>query len=510
MAQIEKDLIVPIEDHLGNTRYEALYRREFDSYITVPRHYGIQLYGLPDMACLFDGTVIEESHLSVVRFELYDAQRLCIKALRERFFTAKQMAEGSAGCVLNLACGKGKTHIGIQRIKDVGRRTIVVCHSNVSVSQWRKNIARSLPRLSVSEFHGGGSFPTTDVVIATIHPLVLPSSIERYDKKAFFDWISSFGHVIYDEIHIFGSPKFSLVFDLFKARAHLGLSATPERSDGMNIAFRWKIGPILDAKEELNIAPPTFEVTVYPITATGAASRSRPTDEHREGSYAAMVKTLTLSESRVAVLIETMKKHFREHQLGEENMLIFCNYIEEVNFLFDRLVPAFAAEAMTPAAGAASAGGGAMTIGRIYENVDADAISLLADTARILICTYKKGGTAFSPIRFRSIVIWSPTRAMVTQAVGRVQRWRDEEGMELGPEGSWNALPRTIYDFADTHTIASQQYYNSSMENGHLIPGRRRVYLSAGYRIHSTKETKEMCQKAKEVRDMFASIGLGK
>jgi hypothetical protein len=484
---IKKDLTIEILDHIGNTLYIPLYKEE-KYYFKVPRLYGFAQYGLPRFARMATGVDIDPSHLRNVRFALYPAQQQCVNAIQAKYFTKERISSGFAGCVLNLACGKGKTHIGIQRCLDVGKRTIVICHSNVSVTQWITNFKRSLPGLTISEFHGGALFPQTDVVIATIHPLSLDRSIARYDKTLFEDWLATFGQVIYDEIHIFGASKFSAIFDKVLPAVQLGLSATPERSDGMEKVFELKVGPILDAQKDLGITPPSFDVTVYPLTPP-TPPKLAASAERRNGAYATMIKTLTLSEFRMDFLIEKMKAHFA--RIPNDNFLIFCNYIEEVEFVYQHLIQIFPA----------------LYIDRVYGDVCAEAIAMMADTARILICTYKKGGTAFSPLRFRALIVWSPTRAMITQAVGRIQRWRDEEGIELGPEGSWNALPRTIYDIIDQNTASSGQYYSDSNENGHVILSRHKAYLNAGYRVFKPREAGTMTNMAEETAALFSSVG---
>lgn len=488
MPTIRKDLTVELEDHFNNIITIILFELT-PTHIKLPRLYGLSKYGSPRFQRLTDGTDCDPSHFSDVRFKLYDAQQQCVDALRSKFFTDEQRKSGTAGCVLNLACGKGKTHIGIQRILDVKKRTLVVCHSNVSVSQWVKNISHALPNVTIAEFHGNGAFPTTDVVVATIHPLALKRSTEHYDQRAFASWLMTFGHVIYDEIHIFGAPKFSGIFDLVHSTMQLGLSATPERSDGMEKNFALKVGPILDAQTSLGIKPPIFDVTVYPLTPP-LPTVVTPSAERRNGAFATSVKAFTLSDTRVEFLSATLKTHFE--RVPNDNVLIFCNYVEEVNFLFARLLVAFQG----------------YYIDRVYEDVCAETISNMADNARILICTYKKGGTAFSPVRFRTVVIWSPTRAMIKQAVGRIQRWRDEEGIELGPEGSWNRMPRTIFDFIDAHTVASSQYYSGSIENGHKIPSRRMVYIESGYNVCKPKESRSLMNLEQETVEMFKNIGL--
>lgn len=521
MPSIRKDLTIEIEGFNKIVTTISVFEVTA-THIKVPRLYGFDHYGPPRFARMSDGVDIDPAHLRRVQFALYPAQQQCVDAMRKANFTDAQVREGTAGCILNLACGKGKTHIGIQRTLDVKKRTLVVCHSNVSVSQWIVNFHRSLPDVTVSEFHGSSGFPDTDVVVATIHPLALERSTAQYDKTRFAQWLNTFGQVIYDEIHIFGAPKFSVFFDIIHSRVQLGLSATPERSDGMELNYELKIGRILDAQADLHIEPPQFDVTVYPLKPP-PPTVIVPSTEGRGGAYAEELKKVTISESRCEFLVDTMKSHFS--RFPRDNMLIFCNYIEEVEFLFARLLRQFGpggvalksipAEACDTAYGVNMAGSdekrtmgiAGMYIDKVCGDICAEAIGRMADDARVLICTYKKGGTGFSPVRFRSVVIWSPTRAMIKQAVGRIQRWRDEEGMTLGPEGSWNKLPRTIYDFIDDHTVASGQYYSGSREGGRLVQSRRSTYIDAGYRVFKPKESRSVVSLEKECQSMLAELG---
>ena len=91
---------------------------------------------------------------------------------------------------------------------------------------------------------------------------------------------------------------------------------------------------------------------------------------------------------------------------------------------------------------------------------------------------------------------------MTEQAVGRVQRWKDEEGMELDERGSWNDRKRFIFDFVDQHTVAASQYYSASRQNDRVIPGRKAIYEKAGYKIISNQKPRSL----KPVEDKAAAL----
>ena len=163
-----------------------------------------------------------------------------------------------------------------------------------------------------------------DVIVSTIHPLVLqhrrpgpdpliPTDAVDDDLRAFLD---TFGLIVYDEIHIFGAPKFSRIFDLVQARYQLGLSATPERSDRMERVFELKVGPILNATKDLGITPPVFDVTVIPIVPP---IKGVQTTEQRS-TFADQVTSFTLNPSRIDFLIELLRQHLSRIQIGRAHV----------------------------------------------------------------------------------------------------------------------------------------------------------------------------------------------
>ena len=66
-------------------------------------------------------------------------------------------------------------------------------------------------------------------------------SMIEYPEDTFRD----FGFVIFDECHHLGAEVFSRALFKTNARYTLGLSATPNRSDGLTKVFHWYLGPTL-------------------------------------------------------------------------------------------------------------------------------------------------------------------------------------------------------------------------------------------------------------------------
>lgn len=476
--EIMKDLTIKYLDYFDKSVSIKLYERDIaNGRWIVPRLYGVEKYGLPQRVSLSYGDAVE---YPPAKYKLLDYQEACSKHMFENYFTKAQVDAGVAGAICDLPCGRGKTWQGMDLIVRVGKRALVVCHSNISLNQWKKLFNRIFEgEIVVSEYHGGPVLPAPssgDVVVTTIHAV----TIHREKTEAFTKWMNTFGTIVYDEIHLYGSPEFAIIFNLAPARVQLGLSATPDRSDSRDMVYVKKIGPIIDTQSKLGITAPKFSITVHLVDPGVTVPNIR------HDNYAEMVKSITINETRAKVLANKITPFL----IGKCNTLIFCNYIEEVDHLFPILIGLYPN----------------LKIGKIYSNMTADEVSANADTCNILLCTYKKGGTAFDPTRFTVCVIWSPTRAMIAQAKGRIERWVDGN-----PE--WNKRRRYIIDFIDSHTVCATQYYAKAREFNKVVLPRCAIYKKSGYDIQSPKNAAVKAseeERAKRENDEYGLSDLSK
>jgi hypothetical protein len=594
---LSKDLTVVMETHgpMKRKRRVSLWSLS-PRGLVLPRLYR-PLRVHPAQVAYSDGLPLSTpSPLEASSFPtLKDWQVSCVNLINT-YFTPSLLESHSGGCICDLPCGRGKTVVGLEMIRQMGRRALVICNpSIITVSQWVDHFRKFLPHLTVSVCKGGdpNALPDADVVVCTINailslkkrigesetgegeegeeedeaaalsdavgelshegsllpeeaspgadvsPAMSPSSPDvasaaPSERFLLNRWLSGFGTVIYDEIHCLGGEIFSSLIPLIVSLYQLGLSGTPTRIDGMEIAYTSSIGPIIESEKRLGIRPPSFrcEVDVFirlpltipavtDITLSGLlslwgehgiqsdrerhalthsaessethasssalkretsqshASSTGPKGEGRESSrrkreetdepsedsgtsYADAVKAITLSEPRLFHLVLQLKKVLAD---PSEAVIIFCNYIEECDYLFSHL--------SCPGVLSADV---VERMGLIYKNKKIDEIRYLADEARLIISTYSKGGTAFSPVRFTTAIIWSTTRLRLAQAVGRIMRWKDGDD-------AWNARVRHIMDYADCESISFIHYSKRGIEGRSVIESRRGYYRGKGYFI---------------------------
>jgi hypothetical protein len=160
---------------------------------------------------------------------------------------ALQALLAARGGILQLACGKGKTVIFLELIARLQVPALIVVDNTQLLEQWRKAIEKFLVVPGGIGLIQANIFDWKKwVVLATYQTLAfraakLPEEVRRW-----------FGVIGWDEAHHVNAPVFSRSADLFYGRRY-GLTATPERDDGLHIIHQFHFGDILyrDLKQDL-------------------------------------------------------------------------------------------------------------------------------------------------------------------------------------------------------------------------------------------------------------------
>jgi superfamily II DNA or RNA helicase len=167
----------------------------------------------------------------------YDELGFGARAHREPrpFQTEALDAWKRGGCrgVVVLPTGAGKTQLAMMAIDDRRRSTLVVAPTLDLVRQWY-DILRATFGVPVGVVGGG-------------EHTVLPLTVTTYDSAYLhMEHLGArFGLVVFDECHHLPGPTYSLSARLCLAPFRLGLTATPERADGMDAILGSLVGPTL-------------------------------------------------------------------------------------------------------------------------------------------------------------------------------------------------------------------------------------------------------------------------
>jgi superfamily II DNA or RNA helicase len=212
--------------------------------------------------------------------------------------------------ILCLPCGGGKTSTSLAIAAKLRRKTIVIVHKEFLANQWRERIAQFCPSSTVGTIQGDvWDVEGHHFVIAMIQTLC----VREHDPTLF----KSFGLLIVDEAHHIGAPAFSKTMFKLSTEYTLGLTATPERKDGLTRILYWFLGDIFYSMEQS-----TSEIAVNKIDFDHYTYRSGPPmNKFGKVSIAHIVNHLVEIPERNKVILD----HVRDAVSRNRNILILSD-----------------------------------------------------------------------------------------------------------------------------------------------------------------------------------------
>ena len=149
--------------------------------------------------------------------ELRDYQQEAIDNLK------KMREDGKTIALLYHATGVGKTITAATDAKAVGGRTLFLVNALKLASQAKETFAKVWPEASLGEYTGSQKDMTQTVIFATVQSI--SKDLEKFS-------LTDFDYLIVDECHHAAANTYQKIFTYFHPKFILGLTATPERSDG--------------------------------------------------------------------------------------------------------------------------------------------------------------------------------------------------------------------------------------------------------------------------------------
>ena len=209
--------------------------RESSKKLYMPRVFGFETFGKPQVDVLDGG---EKCPRLNFHGALRPEQLAPVATFMEAAANPCQM-----GGLLVLPCAFGKTSLSLYIAAKLGVKTLVVCHKEFLINQWRERITQFIPTAHVGVIKQKKVVvEDCDIVVASLQSIAM----REYSADTF----SPFGLVIYDECHHLGAEVFSRAMCKLNARVTLGLSATPDRKDGLRKVFEWYLGkPVYQIKK---------------------------------------------------------------------------------------------------------------------------------------------------------------------------------------------------------------------------------------------------------------------
>ena len=140
---------------------------------------------------------------------------------------ATRAAGNSAGLVV-MATGLGKTWLAAfdsDRPEYRQKRVLFVAHRDEILRQAMDTFRRIRPKAHLGIYSGQEKTPEADVLFASVQTLGKERHLERFATNAF-------DYIVVDEFHHACAKTYQRLIAYFEPRFLLGLTATPERTDG--------------------------------------------------------------------------------------------------------------------------------------------------------------------------------------------------------------------------------------------------------------------------------------
>ena len=152
--------------------------------------------------------------------EPHEVQREALVALE------RTRSQGNAAGLVVLATGLGKTWLAaFDTDRPEYQRVLFVAHREEILTQALNTFRRIRPTAVLGFYTGDEKVPEADVLFASIQTLGRAHHLDRFAPNAF-------DYIVVDEFHHAASTTYRRLIDHFRPQFLLGLTATPERTDG--------------------------------------------------------------------------------------------------------------------------------------------------------------------------------------------------------------------------------------------------------------------------------------
>jgi hypothetical protein len=286
------------------------------------------------------------------------------------------------GGVLSLDAGFGKTTVALALSAHVKVRTMIIVHKEFLANQWKERIGQFCPGATIGRIQQDVFDIEKDFVIAMIQTLC-----SRENELKAFD---SIGLVIVDEAHHIGAAAFSQTMFKLCPKYSLGLTATPERKDGLTNVLYWFLGPEFFRIQRMNQVTTKVDTIWYDDPSFRDAP---PVSRFGKINMAGMITLLTELEQRNQKILDIVSGLDPTRRI-----LLLSDRREHCFWLGDRIE------------------GSALYLGGMTE-------TQLEESARkrVIIATYSMAQEGLDIPVLDTLIMTTP-HSDVVQAVGRIMR----------------------------------------------------------------------------------------
>ena len=267
-------------------RFISLARMEGD-YLSIPRGCEDDLIDLLQSQNIkphFDAKTVKGKRLTKIK--------MTTRLRKEQTKAVNKIVKHDIG-ILHAPTAFGKTVTAIGIIAKRKTNTLVLVHNKQLIDQWRESINTFTAGIQCGVHTGAKKSVSNEVDIATYQSL-----INRKDNTV-NSILHNYGQFIIDECHHVPAASFERVLSETSAKYIVGLTATPNRQDGLQKIMFMLAGKV--RHRVLNEAGNSFTQKVF--VKTNSAEIARPNQDDLKLHISEIYKWLTEDEQRNSMIV---------------------------------------------------------------------------------------------------------------------------------------------------------------------------------------------------------------
>lgn len=426
----------------GDTPTTIFLYDDSGDWFSVPRAYGLSamrnfrsLCGLNYIDRASPGEKVE-----MLFNEKRQEQKPILKAEQDRLVgeVLKSFSNGIIGGILCASCGTGKTVCACKIAAKMGLTTLVLVHKEFLMDQWKERITQwldvsedeiGLVQQNRCDYHG------KKIVLAMVQSIV-----ERKYDQDLYSWP---GLVILDENHRHGAETWHKSVMQFSSKYRLGLTATPNRKDGMWDIIRYNIGEILTKSTDEAMTPTIYALKYTPLIppARYCWLKNIGFGEYRVKKVylGKLVSLLAEDPKRNKLIVDVIMKAAREGR----KVILFTDRLSQISVLKKMILDRDEA----------------VTIGRYVGGMTEEARERSAE-CQIILATFQMASEGLD-IPTVDVGILATPHSDIEQAVGRTLRHMD------------NKRDPVIVDIVDNEPYIGVPFFQK----------REQTFIRKGYKI---------------------------
>jgi len=404
----------------------------------VPRHWGIKKFGEPEVDIVSEGLSLPETISFSTKFPPHDFQNEIIESFIEK----------NANGLICVPCGYGKTFMALNIAVRLKRRFLIIVDKEFLMNQWKSEIENFIIGARVGILQANKIQMEAEKYDVTI--CMIQTICRREFPDGFFD---QYGFTIFDECHHLGASYFCKALLKIQTKYMLGLSATPDREDGLTCVFEYYLGePVYKNTKRA----PDKEAVVKAVwfDSEDPTYKDVPVNWRGEPVTAKLLNQVAEFEARNKKIMELIDEYAKD---PNRFILILSDRISQLEW-FEKALNEWSTKFIH----------GYYIGGMKQSKLDAN-----ADKCQILLATYQMASEGFSIRKLNTVILATP-RKNVEQSTGRIFRQRIDE-RKVAPH---------IIDIIDSHECHKRRWFV-----------RQKFYKECEYTFQHIDKPKRIVQK---------------